>query len=94
MSINFKNSNYASIAYLDFIKKRIRQYQEKKLNEALSKVKFHLDMKKQWEQKVDTTTVELEKTEAREKVLFHRKMLDIWETNVRKIEKELNKLRD
>ena len=37
---------------LDFFKKRIRQYQEKKLDEIKSKIQFHQYTKKQLEQKI------------------------------------------
>jgi len=36
---------------LDFFKKRIRKYQEKKLDEITSKIQFHQYTKKQLEQK-------------------------------------------
>ena len=41
---------------MDFFKKRIRQYQEKKLDEILSKIQFHQYMKKQAEQKLEGIT--------------------------------------
>ena len=31
---------------LEFLKKKVKQYQEKKLDDALSKIKFHIDMEK------------------------------------------------
>ena len=38
---------------LDFFKKRIRQYQEKKLDEILSKKEFHQHMKEQLKQQIE-----------------------------------------
>jgi len=79
---------------LEFIKKHVKQYQEKKLDEALSKVKFHLDMKKQLEQKVKKILIDDEKTKARKEIIFHNKMVDIWKNNAEKIKKEMKKIDD
>ena len=38
---------------MDFFKKRIRKYQEKKLDEITSKIQFHQYTKKQLEQKIE-----------------------------------------
>ena len=37
---------------MEFFKKRVRKYQEKKLNEILSKIQFHQHMKKELEEKL------------------------------------------
>ena len=79
---------------MEFIKKHVKQYQEKKLGEALSKVKFHLDMKKQLEQKVKKILIDDEKTKARKEIIFHSKMVDIWKNNAEKIKKEMKKIND
>jgi len=78
---------------LEFIKKHVKQYQEKKLSEALSKVEFHFDMKKQLEQKIKEMLIDDEKTKARKEIIFHSKMVDIWKNNAEKIKKEMKKIK-
>jgi hypothetical protein len=78
---------------LDFIKKRVKQYQEKKLNEALSKMKFHIDMKNELENKVEIND-DSEKIKIRKEISYHAKMVDIWKNNSEKIKKEMKKIDD
>lgn len=78
---------------MDFLKKRVKQYQEKKLKESLSKMKFHLDMKKKLEQEVENN-INHKKNMPANKISFHSKMADIWKNNAEKIEKELKKIDD
>lgn len=74
---------------MDFLKKRVRQYQEKKLTDALSKVKFHLDMKKQLEKQSDAS----ENSKAIDKeITYHDKMITIWKNNAEKIKNEMKKI--
>ncbi|MGH1521937.1 MAG: hypothetical protein ACRBB2_06165 [Nitrosopumilus sp.] len=75
---------------MDFLKKRIKKYQEKKLEESMSKIKFHTDMKKQLENKKKEDLSNYESIE--KEILFHKKMLAIWTENVEKIKKEMNKI--
>ena len=74
---------------MEFLKKRVRQYQEKKLEEALSKMKFHLKEKKQLEEQINSSNP---KEDIHRKISFHTKMSNIWENNAEKIKKELQKL--
>lgn len=76
---------------MDFFKKRIKKYQEKKLEESLSKIKFHVDTKKQLEQSIEDVT-DSEKSKVKEKITYHSKMAYIWQNNVEKIKKEIKKL--
>ena len=78
---------------MEFIKKHVKQYQERKLSEALSKVKFHFDMKKQLEQKIKEMLIDDEKTKARKETIFHSKMIDVWKNNAEKIRKEMKKIK-
>ena len=75
---------------MDFLKKRIKKYQEKKLEESMSKIKFHSGMKKQLENKKKDNTSNCDSIE--KEILFHKKMLIIWTENVEKIKKEMNKI--
>ena len=78
---------------LDFFKKRIRQYQEKKLNEILSKVQFHQYMKKQLEQKIDGM-INDEKTKVIKEISYHSKMINIWQNNEEKLKKQMSEMED
>ena len=62
---------------LEFFKKRIRGFQEKKLEEILSKIQFHQFMKKQAEAKMEGLAHD--KTKAREEIKFNEKMINIWQ---------------
>jgi len=78
---------------LDFFKKRIRQFQERKLDEILSKIQFHQYMKKQAEQKLG----ELEYNESnkiREEISFNEKMIEIWQRNEEKLRKQMQDLEE
>ena len=62
---------------MEFFKKRIRQFQEKKLDEILSKIQFHQYMKNQAEQKLEGMIHD--KTKMREEIIFNEKMIEIWQ---------------
>ena len=75
---------------LEFLKRRVKQYQEKKLDEALSKIKFHTDMEK----KLNTNDCDtnLNSSDIQKEISFHREMISVWTKNVEKIKKELQKI--
>ena len=75
---------------MDFLKKRIKKYQEKKLEESLSKIKFHTSMKKQLENKKKDNSSNYDSIE--KEISFHEKMLVIWTKNAEKIKKEMNRI--
>ena len=62
---------------MNFLKKRVKQYQEKKLDDALSKIKFHSDMKIQLEHKIVDTNHN--QNSIQKEILSHNKMIKIWE---------------
>ena len=76
---------------LDFLKKRIRQYQEKKLNEILSKKQFHQYMKKQLEQKIEGK-VNDEKIKIIQEIDYQNKMINIWQKNEEKLKKQMSEM--
>jgi len=78
---------------MKFFKKRIRQYQEKKLDEILSKIKFHQQMKKELEQKIKEM-VNDEKTRTIKEIVDHSKMISIWEKNEEKLKKQMSEMED
>ena len=76
---------------LEFLKRRVKQYQEKKLDEALSKIQFHTDMEKKLKNTIDCGT-DLKLDEIQKELSFHREMILVWTKNVEKIKKELQKI--
>ena len=78
---------------MDFFKKRIRQYQEKKLDEILSKIQFHQHMKKELEQKIGEM-VNDEKTRTIKEIAYHNKMINIWEKNEEKLKKQMSEMEE
>ena len=77
---------------MDFIKKRVLQYQEKKLDEALSKIKFHSEMKKDIEEKIQKKVIDASNSQIKKELSFHQEMIDIWTQNTNKIKKEIQKI--
>ncbi len=78
---------------MDFFKKRIRQYQEKKLDEILSKIQFHQYTKKQLEQKINEITTD-EKNIITKEIFYHDKMINIWQNNEDKLKKQMSEMQD
>jgi hypothetical protein len=78
---------------LDFFKKRIRQYQEKKLNEILSNIQFHQNMKKHLEQEIGRIN-DNEQNKTRKEIFYHDKMLNIWKKNEEKLRKQMSEMDD
>ena len=69
----------------------MKQYQEKKLDEALSKIKFHTDMEKKLKNTNDCNT-NLNSSDIQKEISFHREMISVWTKNAEKIKKELQKI--
>ena len=76
---------------LDFFKKRIRQYQEKKLKEILSKIQFHQYMKRQLEQKIEEM-INDEQTKIIKEIDYHSKMINVWQNNEKKLKKQMKEM--
>ena len=79
---------------LDFIKKRVRQFQEKKLNEILSKIQFHQHMKNQLKQKLEGATNNDNTTKIREEIKFNDKMIEVWQRNEEKLRRQMSEMED
>ena len=73
---------------MEFLKKRIKQYQEKKLQEALDKIKFHQTMKKNLEES------ENQDDKIIKEISLHNKMINVWQNNYEKIQNEMKKIED
>ena len=78
---------------LDFFKKRIRKYQEIKLDEIISKIQFHQYTKKQLEQKIKEMIYD-EKTMTIKEISYHSKMINIWKKNEEKLKKQMSEMED
>ena len=78
---------------MDFIKKRVRQFQEKKLNEILSKIQFHQYMKNQLEQKLEGV-INDKTSKIQEEVKFNDKMIGIWKRNEEKLRRQMSEMED
>ena len=77
---------------LDFIKKRVKQFQEKKLNEILSKIQFHQYMKNQLEQKLESVTNNDKTSKIQEEIKFNDKMIKIWQRNEEKLRRQMSEM--
>ena len=71
---------------MEFLKKRVRQYQEKKLQEALDKIKFHQTVKKNLEDS------ENQDNKVTKEIALHDKMIRVWQNNYEKIRNEMKKI--
>ena len=78
---------------MDFIKKRIRKFQEKKLNEILSKIQFHKYLKNQLEQKLESATDD-KISKILEEIESNDKMIKIWQKNEDKLRMQMNDMDD
>ncbi len=78
---------------MEFFKKRIRQYQEKKLDEILSNVQFHQNMKKQLEQEIEKIN-DNDQNKTRKEISYHDKMLNIWKKNEERLKKQMREMDD
>ena len=79
---------------LDFIKKRVRQFQEKKLNEILSKIQFHQHMKNQLKQTLESATSNDKTSKIQEEIKFNDKMIKIWQRNEEKLRRQMSEMED
>ena len=79
---------------LDFIKKRVRQFQEKKLNEILSKIQFHQHVKNQLKQKLEGVTNNDNTAKIQEEIKFNDKMIEVWQRNEEKLRRQMSEMED
>jgi len=78
---------------MEFFKKRVRKYQEKKLNEILSKIQFHQYMKKELEEKLKEMNND-ENTRLVNEITYHNKLIKIWENNEEKLKRQMSEMED
>lgn len=77
---------------MNFLKGKIKKYNEKKLKDALKKMKFYADGKRHLETQLKITIDDESKTEIKEKIEHHNEFIDIWKKNIEIINKQLKKL--
>lgn len=77
---------------MNFLKEKIQKYNEKKLKDALKKMKFHTDAKKQLEIQLKIATDYESKIEIKEKIEHHNEFINIWKKNIEVINKQSKKL--
>ncbi len=78
---------------MDFIKKRVRKFQEKKLNEILSKIQFHEYLKNELEQKLKHASDD-KISKILEEIESNDKMIKIWQKNEDKLRRQMDDLDD
>lgn len=78
---------------MEFFKKRVRKYQEKKLNEILSKIQFHQYMKKELEEKLKEISND-ENSRIVKEITYHNKLIKIWENNEEKLKRQMSEMED
>lgn len=78
---------------MEFFKKRVRKYQEKKLNEILSKIQFHQYMKKELEEKLKEISND-ENSRMVKEITYHNKLIKIWENNEEKLKRQMSEMED
>jgi len=78
---------------MEFFKKRVRKYQEKKLNEILSKIQFHQYMKKELEEKLKEISND-ENSRIVKEITYHNKIIKIWENNEEKLKRQMSEMED
>ena len=78
---------------MEFFKKRVRKYQEKKLNDILSKIQFHQHMKKELEEKLKEMSND-ENTRIVKEITYHNKIIKIWENNEEKLKRQMSEMED
>jgi len=77
---------------MNFLKEKIQKYNEKKLKDALNKMKFYIDAKKQLEIQLKIATDYESKIELKEKIENHNEFINIWKKNIEVINKQSKKL--
>ncbi len=78
---------------MDFFKKKVRGFQEKKLNEICEKIKFHEHVKSQLEKRI-IGTEDSDTSKIIEEIAFNKKMIEIWQKNENKLRKQMREMEE
>ena len=77
---------------MNFLEEKIQKYHAKKLDDALQKMKFHENTKKQLESDLKMANNDESKTKIEEKINYQNEMIGIWKKSIHTINKQLKKL--
>lgn len=77
---------------MNFLKEKVKKYQEKKLSEAKQKLDYYTDLKNHLEKQLQNSNEE-ESFGIKEKIKKQKEFIEIWSKNIASINKELKKLK-
>jgi len=76
---------------LNFLTEKVRKYQEKKLNDALQKLKLHQEIKTRLKTELKISN-EKSKGSIEKEITTQNESIEIWEKNIVKIKEQIAKL--
>ena len=76
---------------LNFLTEKVRKYQEKKLNDALQKLKIHQEIKTRLNTELKTSN-EKSKGSIEKEIIIQNESIEIWGKNIVKIKEQIAKL--
>ena len=74
---------------LNFLKDKVRKYQEKKLAESSEKIKYYIETKKRLENELRSNS---DNSQLNREIQKQEKFIKIWEKNIESIKKQIKKL--
>ncbi len=77
---------------MNFLKEKVKKYQEKKLSEAKQKLDYYTEIKNHLEKQLQNDTEE-DSFGIKEKIKKQKEFIEIWSKNINAITKELKKLK-
>jgi len=75
---------------MNFFTDKVIKYNEKKLNDAIQKLKFHQKLKKHLE--TELKSIDDKSDHIQEEIIKQNDIINIWEKNIIKIKEQLEKL--
>lgn len=76
---------------MNFLKDKVKKYQEKKLLEAKEKLKFYIESKTRLEKQLELSNDE-DHEEIKKEIEKQQKFIAIWKKNLESINKQIKKL--
>ncbi len=77
---------------MNFLKEKVKKYQEKKLSEAKQKLDYYTEIKNHLEKQLQNAAEE-DSFGIKEKIKKQKEFIEIWSKNINAITKELKKLK-
>ncbi len=77
---------------MNFLKDKVRKYQEKKLEEANQKLKYHSEIKNKLEKQLKSEEND-QFSEIKKNIEKQKELIKIWEKNIETIKKQIKKLK-